>query len=199
MENEVNEPAVKYGYISAEEYFEMEETTGQRFEYYDGFLASVGGFTVAHALISANVFSLINRYLEGKECKALTNQVKIHASKVNSYVYPDVTIFCEQMEFHDEKRGIVLNPSIVFEVLSKTSEDYDMGQKLMIYQSAPSVKEYFMIDSRMKWVRIARREGANLWSFETLTEADSELYIRTLDLRISLNELYCNVLLRFSA
>ena len=125
-------------------------------------------------------------------------QIKIHAQEDNSYVFPDATIFCEQMQFHDEKRSIVMNPSVVFEVISKSSEEYDLGPKFFIYQSTPSIKEYILVDSRRRWAKACRKEGDDLWSFESFTKRDSELYIRTIDLHIPFDELYRNVLLKFS-
>jgi Uma2 family endonuclease len=192
MENEVKEPAPKYGYISPEEYFEMEESSEEGLEYYDGYVEAMRPATITHNRVCMNLYTDIGQFLKDKECKILPSQIKVRAEDHNAYLYPDATIFCGEPEMQRKRTDIILNPSVLFEVSSKSTEKLDHTYKLLYYQSIPSIKEYIIIDSRRRFIKLIRKQGPNMWTTETITEPNAELYIEAIGLRIHMDQIYRN-------
>lgn len=192
MENEVKEPAPKYNFISPGEYLEMERASEERLEYYDGYVEAMHPASIAHNRVSINLYADIGNFLKGKKCEVFPAQLKVCTPSRDTYIYPDATIFCEEPESQDDKRDVLLNPSVVFEVTSKSTTKNDYSYKFLYYQNIPSLKEYIMIDSRKRYARVARNQGKNTWTFEDLIQPASELYIRTIDLRLPFDDIYRN-------
>jgi Uma2 family endonuclease len=192
MENEVKEPAPKYNFISPGEYLEMERASEEKHEYYDGYVEATHPASISHNRVSANLYVNIGNFLKDKKCEIFPSQLKVCTPSRDTYIYPDATIVCEEPESQDDKRDVLLNPSVVFEVTSKSTEKNDYSYKFLYYQNIPSLKEYIMIDSRKRYAKVARNQGNNTWMFEDLTQPASQLYIRTIDFSISFDDIYRN-------
>jgi Uma2 family endonuclease len=192
---EVKEPAPKYyRRMSAEEYLEWERKQEYKNEFHSGEIVAMSGASIAHNFINSNVFLAIGKYLEGKGCQIFNNELRVEVKAKESYFYPDIAIVCGELEIADDKQDMIKNPAVVIEILSPSTEQYDVKRKKFFYMQMPSLKEYIMIDSTSVSVDLIRREpSSDKWENEVIIDKSSSLYIRTIELALPLTEVYKNV------
>jgi len=180
--------------ISAQEYLRFERGAKEKHEYFEGQIIAMAGASLAHNRMVTNIVSEIGYFLKNKSCEILPSDIRISVPSFESYMYPDATIVCGKPEMEDEKFDTLKNPSVIFEVLSPSTEDHDRGKKFFFYRQIPTLKEYVLINTTKYFVEISRRQEDNSWMFEEISNADSYLNITTIDFQISLEKLYKNVL-----
>jgi len=153
--------------ISFDEYLELERAARFKSEYRSGEIFAMSGGTPAHARLSGRMLVLLDKLLPG--CQLFSSDLRVYAKAVNEGMYPDVTVTCEELQFHDRRKDVILNPMIVVEVLSPSTRDYDLGLKASFYRSIPSVEAVFLVDSERQYVQ---RQTRNLgsWTLDDLTE-----------------------------
>ncbi len=190
MENEVKEPAPKYQYISPDEYLAMERASELKHEYYNGYVEAMCGASLKHNQIESNLQSEIGRLLKGKDCRILPANMRVSCPNRNIYVYPDATIICGKPLLEDQKFDTLLNPAVVFEILSPSTRSNDTGYKFLSYQQISSLREYIMIESQKRAVYIARKQKDKSWSSEEIPIENGHIHIQTVNLRISLDDIY---------
>jgi Uma2 family endonuclease len=199
---EINEPAPKLykQYMTPEEYLEFERKSAEKHEYVDGEVLpmnrayegsyAMAGARLKHVKIVSKLQGEIYSQLRGKGCDVLSNDMRITVKPADSYFYPDLIIVCGKPEVEDKKSDILLNPNIIIEVLSKGTKDYDLGTKQFTYMQMPSLTEMAFIDSNIMSVKITRRQQDNLWKFETLKEPEEVLRFYSIDIKITLKDIY---------
>ena len=190
MENEVKEPAPKYNYISPEQYLEMERAAEYKNEYHYGQILAMSGASLKHNIIDGNLLSNIGEFLKGKSCRILPSNMRVSTPSHDSYMYPDASIVCGEPQFEDDQFDTLLNPSVIFEILSPSTRSIDKGRKFFFYQQIPSLKEYIMIDSLKRFIQVARKQADDSWKFENMDETHSSLHIQTINFQLSLFEIY---------
>jgi Uma2 family endonuclease len=193
MENELKEPAFKYNYLSAEEYLLMERKAIEKTELYEGLLITMAGTSLNHNQVINNLIGIVNPYLKGKSCNAYSTGVRVHIHENNSFFYPDITIVCGKPELFDDYLDNILNPTVIIEVLSPSTENYDRGNKFFSYQQIKSLKEYILINSLKHVVQVITRNEDGLWKFETFTDFKRPFSIQTISLDIKLEDVYDKV------
>ncbi len=189
MENTVQEPAPKYNFISPKEYLDMERASDEKHEYFDGQVYNMSGASLKHIKISVNLTIQIGKFLEDSDCNVLTENMRTTNSDRSAYMYPDVTIVCGKEELEDDKFDTLLNPSVIFEILSPSTQNVDKGRKLLYYQLIPSLKEYFMVDTLKQRIYIAKKQENGKWAFENTVEED-RIFIETIQLSLPLSAIY---------
>ena|SRR5260221_1073687 len=192
MENEIKEPAPKYNYISPDEYLAMERDSDQKHEYYDGYVIAMSGARLKHNQIQANLYTNIGSHLKNKECQVLPSEMRVSTPNRDSYMYPDASIVCGEPLLEDDKFDILLNPSVVFEILSPSTQKNDKGYKLLHYKNIPSLKEYIMIDATKRFAEVVRKELNGAWRFDDITDPSAGFRIETIGFSISFDDLYRN-------
>lgn len=184
-------PAIKY--VSSQEYLQMERESATKHMYLDGEIVAMSGASLAHNDIVANLLREIGSFLKGKSCKIRPSDLRISVPSANSYTYPDATIICGKPEMEDDKFDTAMNPAVIFEVLSGSTKEYDRGNKFLSYQRILSLQEYILIDSFKKYAAIYTRQSTDLWKIETFEGNNSELPIKTIDYKLSFDDLYAEV------
>jgi Uma2 family endonuclease len=184
-------PAIKY--ITPQEYLKMERESPTKHLYLDGEIVAMAGASLAHNDIVANLIGAINPFLKGSQCKIRPSDLRISIPSANSYTYPDATIICGKPEMEDDKFDTATNPSVIFEILSGSTKEYDSGNKFLYYQRIPSLKEYILIDSFKKYAVIYTRQSLDLWKIETFEDRNSVLSIKTIDFKLPFDDLYFEV------
>ncbi len=131
---EVHEPAVAYGKqkISIEEYLEMENASTEKHEYYKGEIFAISAAKVPHNTISANLSGILYDKLKGKKCKPYGSDQRIHIPSNTLFTYPDISIICGEIKTLNDDEYNVLNPTVIIEVLSKSTRNYDYGDKFKL-------------------------------------------------------------------
>ncbi len=190
MENTVQEPAPKYNFISPKEYLEMERASDEKHEYFDGHIYLMSGASLKHAKVAINLTIKIGSFLENKDCSILAETMRVTSPSNDSYMYPDVLIVCGKEELEDDQFDTLLNPSVIFEILSPSTRSIDKGRKMMYYKEIPSLKEYFMVDTDTQLVHCVRRQPSGDWRLETVAGELSDLFIETIQFNLPLSAIY---------
>lgn len=179
---------------TVEEYLTMEEKAEYKSEYRHGKIVAMSGGTLNHSLISSNMNTQIGIILEDKisTCNYFNSDAKIHIESANSFVYSDGLLVCGEIETAEQDKNSIINPVLVIEVLSDSTEKYDRGDKFHKYCSLPSFKEYILIDQRKPVIDSLYRSNEGYWKMVTTIDLDKELYINTLDHNIPMNKIYRN-------
>lgn len=193
MENEVKEPAPKYNYISPEHYLEMERASDTKHEYYKGEVFAMSGASLPHNDIFHNVYGALTFFLKGKGCKPYGSDLRIHIPKDSLYTYPDISIICGKPQTTDIFRDNIINPSVIIEILSKATKDYDRGSKFTLYRSINTLKEYILIDSTSISVEIFTRQEDNSWRLTEFKQQSDNFTITTINLTLYLKDIYEDV------
>ena len=193
MENIVNEPAIKYNYLSAEEYLEAERKAEQKHELMNGKIITMTGASLQHNRIVRNLISNIDGFLKGKSCEVFPSDLRVNIPSTNSFTYPDVTIVCNKPELLDDQFDTLLNPSVIIEVLSPSTESYDRDNKFFTYQQITSLKEYILVNSSSVMVHTMVKKDDGLWKIETITDISASIVITTISQTILLNDIYDKV------
>ena len=188
---EIKEPAVKYyGKMTADEYLEWERKQEYKHEFAAGEIIDMEGASVKHNLILSNIIVSVGSNLKGKDCNIYPSDLRVFVKAKESYFYPDATIVCGDLDLSDDKKDTVKNPSVIFEILSPSTEDYDIGRKFFFYMQIESLKEYILIDSLTSHIRVGRRQADNAWKFEEIFALEAMLHINSIGFSVELKEIY---------
>ena len=179
--------------VSPQDYLSFERGAKEKHEYFEGQVIAMAGASLAHNRIVSNLVTKIGSFLDDKSGEILPSDIRISVPAFESYMYPDATIVCGKPEMEDEQFDTLKNPTVIFEVLSPSTEDYDRGKKFFFYRQIPSLKEFIVIDSTKYFIEISRKQEEGSWKFEEVTDLNSEMYIATVDCRLSLQEIYKSV------
>jgi Uma2 family endonuclease len=182
---------------SPEEYLAFERASKEKHEYFGGHfggrVVAMAGASLAHNRIVSNLIGEISPVLREKSCEILPSDIRISVPSRESYMYPDAVIICAQPEMEDDQFDTLKNPTVIFEILSPSTEDYDRGRKFFFYMQIPSFKEYILIDSAQRFVEIRRRQEDGSWKFETIADPDSKVLVSSIQISLPMEEIYRNV------
>ena len=186
--------AEKLDKISIEEYIAIEKANDTKYEYHDGSIYAMAGGTLNHALICGNIFGEIRTSLraKGKKCTTINSEAKLRIEVKNSYVYPDAMVVCGDIETSDRKPDAVTNPTVIIEVLSKSTAAYDRGDKFYLYRQIESLREYILVEQEKAEIEVYTKKG-DLWQITRYTGMDTKLFLSSIDVTINLSEIYENV------
>ena len=185
-------PVLKY---TEEEYLEMEEKSLEKHEFYKGEIFAMAGASIPHNQITRNALSAVDEFLrKSGKCQIFPSDLKIHSLGNSLYTYPDLSIICGEIETLGKNKSVVTNPSVLIEVLSKSTQDYDRGGKFKLYRDIPSLKEYILISSFQTQVEKYEKQTDGKWLFEEYKSENDLLKINSIDFEISIKEFYRNVI-----
>lgn len=149
---------------SEEEYLRLENDAFEKSEFIEGKIVMMAGATPNHNRIKENIIGEIYPVLKkGKSCKSYSSDQRIHIPADSAYTYPDIVIVCDPSKFAEFDRNTIVNPSVIVEVLSPSTADYDRGLKLRLYRDIESLLEYVIIDSLSVQAEVWRRNTNNQW------------------------------------
>lgn len=183
--------AKKLNNLSIPEYIEIERATDTKYEYHDGRIVAMAGGTLEHGLISGNIFGEIKFRLRDKKnnCRAMNSDIKLHIQTANKFLYPDAMVLCGEIKKSTADPNAVMNPTVIIEVLSKSTESYDRGDKFFAYRQIISLQEYILVDQYKAQVEIYQRQS-DLWKITRITGIDQRLDIPSLGIAIDLESIY---------
>jgi Uma2 family endonuclease len=193
MENIVKEAALQYHYTSPEAYLEQERIATEKHEYYKGEIFAMSGASKENNEIYSNVFTDIGHKLKGKGCKPYGSDFRLHIPKNTLYTYPDIIIICGKPILTDEKFDTVTNPSVIIELLSKATRNYDKGEKFTLYRDIDSLREYILIDTEKTYVEKHIRNDNNSWQLTDYRSQGDSFTIDTVQISLLLKDIYDGV------
>lgn len=185
--------AHKLPILSVKEYIQQEVESNVKYEYHNGKIYALAGGTLNHGLISGNVYSeMRNKLKENKSnCLPFNSDIKLHIEESNSYVYPDTMVICGDIERADEDQNSVVNPVLIVEVLSKSTAEYDRGDKFHLYRKIPTFKEYVLIEQKKYVVDVHyKNDNSDLWRITRYEGLDHIINLQSIGIEISMEELY---------
>jgi Uma2 family endonuclease len=178
-----------------ESYLAFERASDIRHEYVHGEVYAMAGASVKHNFITQNIASSLHSQLRGKPCAATTSDMRVK-TPTRMYSYPDVVIICGKPELDDSQYvDTLLNPTLIVEVLSPSTEAFDRGKKFTHYQSMPSLQEYLLVAQDEARVEHLRRQADGKWLLESYIHLTDSLLLPSIDCTLALADVYDKVVL----
>ncbi|MEA5527584.1 Uma2 family endonuclease [Nodularia spumigena] len=193
LQTTTQEIKIVKAYYTPEEYLELEAKADDKNEFRDGEIIPVTGGTTNHNKLALNLATSLNLALFDLEYEVYIGDVKLWIPRYRQFTYPDVMVIEGEPVYYTTNTTTVANPLLIAEVLSKSTKDYDQGDKFLYYRSIPEFKEYILIDQTQYYVMQYVKTPENQW---ILTEYDTEsakLNLSTIKLELSLKQLYKKV------
>lgn len=184
-------------HLTPEEYIAFErkwipDAETVRNEYVKGKLISMSGASFAHNVITINISTALHVQLKGSGCETFANEMRVSSPHTSSYFYPDVGVVCDKPRFEDDVFDILLNPIVVIEVLSPSTEAYDRGEKFAHYRQIESLQEYILVSQDKVNVERYQRK-TDEWIFSYYQELDLQLPLTSIQCEVPLQEIYDRV------
>lgn len=183
----------KYEYVPPRQYLVRERAAlDVRSEYFDGRIITMQGGTRLHAVIAQNIGAhLYFRVPEG--CSVVQSDLKVRAAQANAFMYPDVMVLCGEPGYFDLKHDVVTNPTVVFEVLSRSTERHDRTTKAAAYRGIPSLCAYVFVSQVEPRVEVYAREEGGEWSCTIHQRYTDTVALPWINCRLTLAEIYKNL------
>lgn len=179
--------------LTIEDYLRIERAATRRSEFYRGEMFAMAGGSPQHSLIKMNLAFVLTGQLRGKPCTAYDNDLRIRIKATGLYTYPDGSVICGDIEFDDAVRDTALNPTVLIEVLSPTTEAYDRGKKWAHYQQIPSLREYLLISQDCPKIERFQRNADDTWTLTTSKGLETSLSLPSIEVTLPLAEVYDKV------
>lgn len=188
----MSEPARKW--ISVEEYLAFEARAEGKHEYFHGQIFDMAGGSPEHNLIAGNVLRELSIQLDAEPCLVFPSDQRLKIASTGLYTYPDVTVQCGEPEYEDTRPRSLLNPLLIVEVLSESTEAYDRGAKFEHYRTLPSLREYVLVASNRRCVeRFTRQPDSDDWVLAACTDPEGALALPSIGCRLELARVYHKV------
>jgi Uma2 family endonuclease len=188
-----------YTRYSAEEYLALERESEERHEYLDGEIYAMAGESPEHGAICTNLTRIISTQLLGSPCQVFSKDMKVRSGPTPKpgqttkglYSYPDLLVVCGELKFHDEHRDVLLNPTVIIEVLSPATEAFDRGEKWARYQTwLPELSEYLLVSQSEPKIEHFRRQVGVGWIYSLVSGLENSRHLASISCALQFSEVY---------
>lgn len=179
-------------YITPEQYLEAELKAEYRSEYVDGQIYAMAGASRRHVGLVINLTRELSLALMERPCEMFITELRLQVSATR-YLYPDVMIVCGEPKFAEADLDTLVNPEVIIEVLSPSTEAYDRGAKFGFYRSLPSLKEYLLISQASQTIEHYTRGADGVWNFEAIEGPGTRITLSSLKIELALDRIYLKV------
>jgi Uma2 family endonuclease len=179
--------------LTPEEYLRIERAAEWRSEYVDGEMFAMSGASPQHALITGNLVRELSNDLHKGPCKTYPIDLRVATDPQRHYTYPDVVVACEPLEFVDGRRDTITNPTLIVEVLSKSTENYDRGAKFERYRAVPTLSEYMLVSQDRVHIEFYTRQPNETWNLREWSDPDAEIDLTSVPCRLKIAQVYTQV------
>jgi len=180
-------------HYTAEEYLTLERSASYKSEFHDGQIYAMTGASRQHNLVSGNIYRELSLQLKKRPCEAYINDMRVKAVEANSYHYPDIAVVCGTPQFEDSHVDTLLNPTLLIEVLSPSTEAYDRGGKFAHYRKISTLYEYLLVSQDQPSIERYMRQG-DVWILTEAVGPEASMSLESIDCVLSLREVYDKVL-----
>lgn len=174
---------------SYHEYLVLEATSNTKHEYLAGQIYAMGGGTPEHAAVAGNVVALLNAQLRGRQCRVYTSDLRVRVLTTALATYPDVTVVSGQLELDPEDANTAVNPVVLVEVLSTSTEKYDRDDKFLHYRQIPSLRECVLVSHDSRHIEVRRRGQGDEWTTERWAAGQTAI-LASLPCQLAVDEVY---------
>jgi Uma2 family endonuclease len=180
-------------YVTPEEYLALERAAERKSEYRDGEIVGTTGGTRRHSLITVNVSSELNRQLEDRPCEVHAADLRVLIAARRLYTYPDVIVVCGEPALADRYRDTLTNPTVLFEVLSPSTEAYDRGTKFEHYRTLDSLREYLLVSQSRPQIDHFMREDDGPWLLSAASDLAATIVLPSIQCQLAMARIYKKV------
>lgn len=178
---------------SPEEYLALEEKAEFRSEYDNGLITAMAGGSLDHAQITANIGRKIGNEIS-EDCTALTTDVKVRVESYRKFYYPDVLVICGKAVFYQKRKDTIINPILIIEVLSDSTEARDRGEKMLAYRTLESLREYVLVSQNQPIVEQYIKNKNGTWIHKATIGLKSMVKFESIGIELSLEEIYQRII-----
>lgn len=182
----------KSKFYSPEEYLALEEKAEFRSEFDDGEIVAMAGGTANHVRITNNIDRSIAGKLD-KSCESMTNDMKVQVENYRKFYYPDVLVICGKPDFYEKRKDTIVNPILIVEVLSETTEAKDRGEKMLAYRTLESLREYVLVSQDKAVVEQYIKNADGDWIHKATIGLKSIVKFESINVEVEIEELYARV------
>jgi Uma2 family endonuclease len=177
------------------EYYEREYRADHKSDYYNGEIFAMAGGTARHSKLTMNLGAEFHGRLKGRTCEIYESNLRIKIKSNGLRTYPDGSVFCEPLvrDEEDKYRETYVNPAVIFEVLSKSTEAYDRGLKAWSYRNIESLKAYVLVSQAIPRIEIQERQPNGGWAIRDVDGIDAMLSLPCIGVEIPLSDIYLRV------
>ena len=179
--------------LSEVEYLAIERRAEFKSEFFDGEMFAMAGGTLEHSLIATNLARELGNRLRGTPCIPFNSDLRIKIEATGLLTYPDISVICGAPRFAEDTADTAVNPSVLVEVLSESTEAYDRGKKFEHYSQIPTLREYLLVSQTEPRIEQFLRQADERWLWTAANGTDSKLEIPSLGISITLSEVFANV------
>jgi Uma2 family endonuclease len=184
----------KQTFVTLDEYRALSETAEERLEYRNGEIFTMTGGTANHSAITVNITSALFIALHDTDFRVYNGDMRIWIPEFNCGTYADVLVLNGEPEFHEQRTDEILNPILIVEVLSPSTQGYDRGEKFRKYRSISSLREYLLISQSEPYIEhYSRSENADIWQLQISDRLEQKITLTSLSTEVPLNEIYRRV------
>jgi Uma2 family endonuclease len=176
--------------FTAEQYLDLERHTEIRHEFLDGTVYAMSGASRAHSATCFNLIGITGIQIRGTNYQGFAPDMKVRAGDASLYAYPDLTVVCGEPLIHDDHGDVLLNPVLIFEVLSRSTEAYDRGEKFERYKTIETLTDYVLVSQDRPRLEHFSRRPDGIWSLTEVSGLDYSLDIASVNCRLPLAEVY---------
>lgn len=180
-------------YYTIEEYLALEEKADSKSEYIDGEIIPMAGGSANHNQIAGNFYAVMNFAFKQENYRVYISDMRLWIPKQRICTYPDVMVVAGESEFLENRKDIITNPKVIIEVLSKSTESYDIEDKFQAYRTIPSLEEYLLVEQDEIYVDHYLKIANKRWSIQQYDEEDEKITLTTVPFEITLQDLYNKV------
>jgi len=180
-------------FLTPEQYLAIERAAEYKSEYYGGEMFAMSGARESHNLITVNLITELRRQLRQRACRLYTSDMRVRVSASGLYTYPDAAALCGEPQFLDDTRDTLLNPNLIAQVLSPSTEAYDRGRKFEHYRTIESLREYLLISTERVSAELFVRQADGRWLLSAATNMEDVLDLQSVGCRVALVDLYEDV------
>ena len=190
-----------------DEYLELERNSEQQHEYLDGYIYAMAGESPEHADICTNLVGELSRQLRGTQCRVRSKDTKVLSGRPardrratkGLFSYPDIVVICGDPQYHDQGRDVLLNPGVIIEVMSKSTEAFDRGQKFLRYQNwNPTLINYLLVSQLEPVVEQFVRTPDGSWIYQVVQEVKQTFQIESIRCNLRMADVYDRIILAAS-
>lgn len=185
---------LKINYLTPEEYLAVERQAEYKSEYVDGVMYAMAGGSPEHNLIASNLLGELYFKLKNSACRVFNSDMKMRTPSSRKYHYPDVTVVCEKPEYADDEKDVLLNPLLIVEVLSKSTQGYDKERKFLYYQEIDSFSEYLLAAQDQPVVQHYVRQPDGSWIYKKIEGLWQSVELATINYQLKLKDIYAKTL-----
>lgn len=179
--------------ITPQEYLALERQAETKSEYYAGEIFALAGASLRHNLIAGNVLAALHSQLKGGDCQVYPSDLRVKVPQIPYYSYADVTVVCGKPQLEDDHGDNLLNPIVIVEILSRSTERRDRTSKFESYRRIETLREYVLIAQDTSRVEQYRKQPDEAWIFSETTDADGTLKLASIGCELSLSDIYARV------